>query len=425
MTTHPDAATAAHPTAAHPTATAADSTATAAHRAAQLHPQTRVVHAATGHAPGPGPLSVPIYQTSGFAFDDADSIATAMAAPDGDYVYTRRGNPTVRALETALAELEGGAAAIAAASGMGAISAVLLSLLQPGDHVLAQKCLYGGTFSVLTDLGRRFGIETTYLDAEDPAEIAAATRSNTRLLLLETIANPTTRVCDLPALLAAGRARGLVGVVDNSLASPVLCRPIEHGADIVVHSTTKYLAGHSDVIGGAAVFADPALHRTVWARAVELGATPDPFAAWLTIRGLQTLALRMRQHCSNAALLAERLAAHPAVTTVNWPGLQGHPDREVARRLLSDCGGMLSFELAGGREAGRRFIGAVRLARLALSIGGVETLVTHPASTSHRELTGEQLESAGIGPGTVRLAVGIEHPEDLWADLDQALRSVL
>ncbi|WBP85097.1 trans-sulfuration enzyme family protein [Kitasatospora cathayae] len=394
-------------------------------QALPLDARTRVVHAAAMRTPGPGPLSVPIYQTSGFAFDDADTIASAMSGPEGDFVYTRRGNPTVRALESAVADLEGGSAAIASSSGMGAISAVLLSLLRPGDHVLAQKCLYGGTFSTLSDLARRYGIETTYLEGDGPEEIAAARRPNSRLLLLETIANPTTRVCDLPALLAAGRAGGLLGVVDNSLASPVLCRPIEHGADIVVHSTTKYLAGHSDVIGGIAVFADPVLHRTVWARAVELGATPDPFAAWLTIRGLQTLAVRMRQHCENAALLAERLVAHPAVAAVHWPGLDGHPDRAAARRLLDGYGGMLSFDLVGGREAGRRFVGAVRLARLALSIGGVETLVTHPASTSHRELGDRQLKEAGIGAGTVRLAVGIEHGEDLWRDLDRALSALI
>ncbi|MFE4973266.1 trans-sulfuration enzyme family protein [Kitasatospora sp. NPDC056651] len=394
----------------------------------ELDPRTLVVHAAARHAAGvgrTGPLSVPIHQTTGFAFDDADAIAAAMAGPDGDFVYTRRGNPTVRALERSVAALEGGAAAIASSSGMGAMSAVLLSLLKPGDHVLAQKCLYGGTYSVLADLGRRYGIETSYLDAERPEEIAEARRPTSRLLLLETIANPTTRVCDLPALLAAGRAHGLLGVVDNSLASPILCRPIEHGADVVVHSSTKYLAGHSDVLGGIAVFADRELHRTVWTRAVELGATPDPFAAWLTIRGLQTLAVRMRQHGENAALLAQRLAAHPAVEAVHWPGLAGHPDRAVADRLLAGYGGMLSFDLAGGREAGRRFIGAVRLARLALSIGGVETLVTHPASTSHRELGDAGLKEAGIGPGTVRLSVGIEDAEDLWRDLAQALSGLV
>ncbi|MDH6129549.1 aminotransferase class I/II-fold pyridoxal phosphate-dependent enzyme [Kitasatospora sp. GP82] len=384
-------------------------------------PQTRAVHITAPEPPGSRPLSVPLYQTSGFAFEDPDAIADAMAGPDGAFVYTRRGNPTTRALESALADLEGGAAAMATASGMGAISSVLLSLLRPGDHVIAQQCLYGGTFSILSDLAERYGVEVTAVTGDDPAEVRAALRRNSRLLYLETIANPTTQVVDLPALLAVGRSAGLIGVVDNSLATPLLCRPIECGADIVVHSTTKYLGGHSDVIGGAAVFADRARHREVWQRAVELGATADPFAAWLTIRGIQTLPLRMRQHCENASFLARRLAAHPAVTAVHWPGLESHPGHRVARRLLSGYGGVLAFDLAGGREAGRRFISSVELASLALSLGGVETLVTHPASTSHRELAPEQLALAGIGAGTVRVGVGIEHPEDLWADFRQAL----
>ncbi|MER5640236.1 aminotransferase class I/II-fold pyridoxal phosphate-dependent enzyme [Kitasatospora sp. NPDC002227] len=388
----------------------------------ELHPQTRAVHPAVPPLAGGRPLSPPLYQTSGFAFDSAEAIAEAMAGPEGAFVYTRRGNPTTRALETALADLEGGAAAMATSSGMGAISAVLLSLLRPGDHVIAQRCLYGGTFSILGDLAARFGIEVSYIDGERAAEVAEALRPSSRLLYLETIANPMTQVSDLPALLAAGRAAGLTGVVDNSLASPLLCRPLEHGADIVVHSTTKYLGGHSDVIGGAVVFADAALHRSVWGRAVELGSTADPFAAWLTLRGMQTLPLRMRQHCAGAAHLAANLAAHPAVSAVHWPGLPTHPSHQVAAKLLDGYGGVLAFDLAGGREAGRRFVEGVRLASLALSLGGVETLVTHPASTSHRELGEAELAAAGIGAGTVRVAVGVEHPDDLWADFDQALK---
>ncbi|WP_441249377.1 trans-sulfuration enzyme family protein [Kitasatospora sp. McL0602] len=416
MTTFAEADPAASPNA--PGAAAA-----AAPRRA-LDPQTRAVHPAVPPLEGGRPLSPPLYQTSGFAFDSADAIAEAMAGPEGAYVYTRRANPTTRALETAIADLEGGAAAIATGSGMGAISSVLLSLLRPGDHVIAQRCLYGGTYAILTDLAERFGIEVTYIAAEDPAEVTAALRPRSRLLYLETIANPMTQVSDLPALFAAGRAAGLLGVVDNSLASPLLCRPIEHGADIVVHSTTKYLGGHSDVIGGAVVFADPELHRSVWARAVELGSTADPFAAWLTLRGMQTLPLRMRQHCANAAHLAGRLAAHPAVAAVHWPGLAGHPTHETATRVLDGYGGVLAFDLAGGREAGRRFVEGVRLASLALSLGGVETLVTHPASTSHREYGEAELAAAGIAAGTVRVAVGVEHPEDLWADFEQALDGV-
>ncbi|MEV6331613.1 aminotransferase class I/II-fold pyridoxal phosphate-dependent enzyme [Streptomyces sp. NPDC051909] len=384
---------------------------------------TRAVHIANPPLPpGSHPLSVPLVQSSAFAFSSADELAEAMAGPDGQYVYSRRGNPTVRALEQTLAGLEGGAGAIAFASGMGAISGVLLALLKPGDRVVAQRCLYGGTYAVLSDLAARYGIHVTYISGDDVAEFeAAAQHPATRLLVLETIANPTGQVPELPGLLAAARRIGVASLVDNSLASPVLCRPLELGADVVVHSTTKYLSGHSDVLGGAAVFADDALRRAVWPRTVELGACADPFAAWLTLRGIPTLPLRMREHCANAAVLAERLASRPDVTAVHYPWLGGHPSYATARKVLAGGGGLLSFELAGGREAGRAFIEGVRVAKLALSLGGVESLVTHPASTSHRELDAEALAAAGIAPGLVRMSVGVEDVEDLWADVRQAL----
>lgn len=314
---------------------------------------TRAVHVVNEPLPsGSRPLSVPLVQSSAFAFESAAELADAMAGPDGQYVYSRRGNPTVRALEQTLAGLEGGAGALAFASGMGAVSGILLALLRPGDRVVAQRCLYGGTHAVLADLAERYGIEVVRISGDDPAEFeAAAVHPATRLLVMETIANPTGQVPDLPGLLAAARALGVTSLVDNSLASPVLCRPLEHGADIVVHSTTKYLSGHSDVLGGAAVFADDGLRRRIWPRTVELGACADPFAAWLTLRGIPTLPLRMREHCANAAALAERLAAHPGVTAVHYPWLPGHPSYEHARKALDGGGGLLSFELAGGREA--------------------------------------------------------------------------
>jgi methionine-gamma-lyase len=387
---------------------------------------TRAVHVANPPMEqGSSPLSVPLVQSSAFAFASADELAGAMAGPDGPYVYSRRGNPTVRALEATLAGLEGGAGAIAFASGMGAISGVLLSRLKPGDRVVAQRCLYGGTYAVLSDLAARYGVHVTYISGDSVAEFERAVAEDgpaPRLLVLETIANPTGQVADLPGLLAAARRLGVTSMVDSSLASPVLCRPIELGADVVVHSTTKYLSGHSDVLGGAAVFADDALRQAVWPRTVELGACADPFAAWLTLRGIPTLPLRMRQHCANAAVLAERLAARDDVVAVHYPWLAGHPSYATARAVLAGGGGLLSFELAGGREAGRAFIERVRVARLALSLGGVESLVTHPASTSHRELDADALAAAGIGAGLVRMSVGIEAVEDLWDDIEQALK---
>ncbi|MEV4009974.1 aminotransferase class I/II-fold pyridoxal phosphate-dependent enzyme [Nonomuraea angiospora] len=387
----------------------------------ELRPETRTVHVPQPVIEGSRPITVPIYQTSGFIFDDPAVMADAMGRADGPFVYGRYTNPTVRSLEEAVSGLEGGVGAIATGSGMGAINTVLLGLLKPGDHLIAQKSLYGGTAAMINDLVGRFGITVTYVPENDPAALRAAVRPETRLVYLETISNPMTLVADLPGMCAAARELGILSVVDNTFATALLCRPIEHGADIVVHSTTKYLSGHTDVVGGLAVFASTELYEKVWHFAIELGASADPFAAWLSLRGLQTLALRMERHCSNARLLATRLASHPAVTAVHWPGLATHPSHDLAGKLLSDFGGVLSFDLAGGRAAGEKFMSSVRLMLLAPSLGGVETLVMHPATTSHRSLSAGELARHGIGEGTVRIAVGIEHPEDLWADVAQAL----
>ncbi|MER6300074.1 aminotransferase class I/II-fold pyridoxal phosphate-dependent enzyme [Kitasatospora sp. NPDC001539] len=387
-----------------------------------LRPESRIVHPPITEVVGSRPLGVPLHQGHLFAFDSGDALVEAFSGPSEAFFYNRFGNPTVRSLEAAVADLEGGAGAIATASGMGAINTVLLALLRSGGHVIAQRSLYGGTFAMLADLAERWGVEVTHVTGDDPGEVEAALRPNTRLLHLETVSNPTTRVTDLPGLIAAAKRAGVVSVVDNTFATPLLCRPIEHGADVVIHSATKYLAGHSDVLAGIAVFADAGLHREVWQYATELGASADPFAAWLTLRGLQTLALRVRRHCDTALDLATRLAAHPAVSAVHYPGLPTHPDHDLARRLLpAGHGGVLAFDLSGGREAARAFTESVRLASLAPSLGGVHTLVLHPASTSHRQLSDAGLAAAGIGPGTVRVSVGIEHPEDLWTDLRQAL----
>lgn len=389
-----------------------------------LHPETRAIHTASPDLNRSRPVSVPIYQTSTFAFTDPAACSEALNDPDAGFAYSRYRNPTTRVLEDAVADLEGGAAAIATSSGMGAINAVLLALLQPGDHVIAQRCLYGGTFSVFAALAARYGIGVSYISGRDAAELTATVRPRSRLLFLETIANPSVAVSDQPNLMAAARSAGLTCVVDNTFATPLLCRPIEHGADVVIHSATKYLGGHDDVTLGLVVSAGTEMYRTLWKNSVDLGVAADPFAAWLTIRGLKTLSLRMARHCQNAAHLAERLAAHPAVAAVHWPGLPTHPDHAVARRLLSGYGGMVAFDLAGGRETGLRFVSGLRLAALAPSLGGTETLVLHPASTSHRQMDADGLREAGIGEGSIRVSVGLEHPDDLWADFGQALAVV-
>ncbi|MFI9119339.1 trans-sulfuration enzyme family protein [Streptomyces bikiniensis] len=389
------------------------------------HPDTLAVHPPHVELTGSRPLGVPLHQGHVFAFDSADALAEGFTSPDA-FLYARLGNPTVRTLEDAVARLEGGASGLSFASGMGAVNAVLLALLGSGAHVVAQTCLYGGTYAVLTDLAARWGVHVTYVSGTDPEEVRAALRPETRLLYLETIANPTTRVSDLPALAAVAAGAGVPVAVDNTFASPLLCRPLDHGADVVIHSATKYLAGHADVLGGIAVFKDRELYGRVRRHAVEQGASTDPFAAWLTLRGLQTLSLRMERQCANAAELAARLAAHPAVAAVRHPSLASHPDREVAARLLpAGGGGVVSVDLAGGRDAGRTFVEAVRLASLSVSLGDVKTLVMHPASTSHHQLDAAALAAAGIGAGTVRISVGIEHVEDLWTDLEQALDQAL
>ncbi|MFS2292119.1 MAG: aminotransferase class I/II-fold pyridoxal phosphate-dependent enzyme [Actinomadura sp.] len=386
-----------------------------------LHPQTRVVHPPVIEPAGSRPVGVPIYQGHLFSFDAGGDLAAAFQGPDEAFFYGRMGNPTVRSLERAVNDLEGGAGALATSSGMGAISAVLTGLLSAGDHVIAQTALYGGAYALLQDLAGRWGVDVTYIPGDDPAEATEALRPNTRLLYLETVANPTTHVTDLPAFTAALRGTDVMTVVDNTF-TPLLCRPIDHGADIVVHSTTKYLSGHGDVVGGIAVFADPDVRHRVWKHSLDLGTTAAPFAAWLTIRGLATLPLRVARQSASALDIAGRLAAHPSVTRVHYPGLEGHPQHGTARRLLPDgAGGVLAFELAGGRDAGGAFAEAVGLIGLGPSLGAVVSLVMHPASTSHRQMDAASLAAAGIGEGTVRLSIGLEHPDDLWADIEQAL----
>ena len=382
---------------------------------------TRAVHGVAAPLPAERPLAAPIWQTSTFAFDDAEHYAHTLHQPREGFVYTRYENPTTAALEATVADLEGAAEGLATASGMGAIATVLLSLASSGDHLVAQRDLYGGTFSLLTGIARRFGIDVDLVDGTDPAAVRAALRPRTRAVYAETIANPTMTVADLPGLAEAADQARVPLVVDNTVASPYLCRPIEHGASIVVHSATKYLGGHSDVVGGLALFAEPERHAQAWRTMLDLGASPDPFAAWLVLRGTKTLALRMQRHGQNASLLAELLDAHPKVARVYWPGLPDHPTAAVAAKVLDGPSGLLSFDLAGGRQAGRRLIEATRVASLAPSLGGPETLVSHPASTTHRQLDAAALAAAGIGEGMVRVSVGLEDGADLLDDFTQAL----
>ncbi|HZD65496.1 MAG TPA: aminotransferase class I/II-fold pyridoxal phosphate-dependent enzyme [Acidimicrobiales bacterium] len=393
----------------------------AEHRGGGRRFATRAVQGTEPPLPAARPLAPPIHQASTFSFADAEGYTEALGDPEAGYAYTRYRNPTTAALEATVADLEGGAHALATASGMAAISTVAVSLCGPGDELVVGAELYGGTYSLLTGLLDRLGLVARFVDASDPEAVRGALSPRTRAVYVETIANPTMTVVDLPALATVAHGAGASLVVDNTVASPYLCRPLEHGADVVVHSVTKYLAGHSDVVGGLAVFADADRYRAAWHAMIDLGGSPDPFASWLALRGVRTLSLRMDRHCASARVVADALAAHPGVAAVHWPGLASHPSHDVAARLLDGPGGLLSFDLRGDRAAGRRLTEATCLARLAPSLGGVETLVSHPASTTHRQLGEEALAAAGVGPAMVRVSVGLEDPSDIVADLLQAV----
>lgn len=367
------------------------------------------------------PLSTPIYQTATYGFEDPEVLAeTIRRGKDAGFVYTRWHNPTRAALEEVVADLEGGERAVSFASGMAAITTVLASLLRSGDHVASTPRLYGGTFSLMTGILPRWGIEATLAPSHRAEDLLAAIRPGTVACYVETIGNPTTPVTDLAELGAGCRERGVRLVVDNTFASPYLCNPIALGADVVVHSATKYIGGHYDLTGGIAVGSDD-LIRGVRDMSTDLGGVSNAFESWLALRGLQTLELRMERHCATAARLANLLEGHDKVARVWYPGLRSHPDHDVARRVLRGFSGMLAFELASGLEAGQRFQSAVEVAAVGASLGGTRTVVTHAASVTHTQLSRAEREAVGITDGLVRVSVGIEDPEDILEDFERAL----
>ncbi|HOW96827.1 MAG TPA: cystathionine gamma-synthase [Kiritimatiellia bacterium] len=374
--------------------------------------ETRAIHDGQPPDPVTGAVMTPVYQTSTF---QQDGIGRPRA-----FEYSRSGNPTRAALEAALASLESGRHGLAFASGVAATTAVL-NLLGPGDHVVAGEDLYGGTYRLLEKYFGRWGVKTTYANAADPAQVAAAFTERTRLLWLETPTNPLLRLADLQALAEIARARKAWVAVDNTFASPYFQRPLELGADIVVHSTTKYLGGHSDVIGGAVIVSDDALHQDLKTYQNATGAVPGPWDCWLVLRGLKTLALRMRAHEQNALRLARFLQGHPAVERVYYPGLPAHPQHELAKQQMSGFGGMISLDLKGGFPAVEKFTAGLQLFILAESLGGVESLVCYPPKMTHSSIPPAERRRRGIGDGLVRLSVGLEHADDLEADLRQAL----
>ncbi len=383
---------------------------------------TRAIRAASRvPAAAQPPVSTPIYQTSTFAVADARELADLLEFRVPGHSYTRYSNPTHAVLEEALAELEGAEAALVTASGMAAIHAVLASILRPGDEVIAGRAIYGGTYGILTDLFARFGVGSRFLPLTDASAVADAITDRTRIVWAETIANPTTDVVDLGALASLAHERGALLVVDNTFASPYLCTPLSLGADLVVHSLTKYVGGHSDLLAGAVI---GSAERVAAARHVLLsaGGNAQPLEAFLALRGLKTLALRMERHSASALAVARGLEGRPGIARVLYPGLQSHPQHAMAMAELREgmAGGMLAIDLAGGRQAGEAFLQRIRVAVHATSLGGTETLCSHPASSSHRQLGEAELAAAGLTPGLVRVSVGLEDADDLVEDLAAA-----
>ena len=384
---------------------------------------TRTVHHPQAEADSP-PVAAPLYQTSTFRAADAATVARYAEQTQPQAYYTRWGNPTVEVWERVMADLEGGQKCLAFASGMAAVSTTLLGLLSPGDHVVAGASLYTGTTEVLSTDLPALGITVDFVDPTDAEAFARAARRTTRMLYLETPTNPTMLLTDLAAVCQLGMELGVPTVVDNTFATPYNQRPLAAGADVVIHSATKYLSGHSDVVAGCVV-TDAETAERLWHKRTMLGGSLDPFAAWLLLRGMKTLALRVERQNRNALAVARALESHPAVIRVIYPGLPSHPQHELAARQMSGFGGMVAFEVTGGRAGGTRLVESTRLALLAVSLGGVETLIEHPASMSHAPLSDEQLRQAGIPPGLIRLSVGIEDPDDLIADLQHALDRTL
>lgn len=385
---------------------------------------TKAIHAGQTIDPLYGAVSVPIYQTSTFAFLSADDGAAKFAGEVKGYKYTRLGNPTVKALEDSVAELENGYGGLATSSGMSAITTVYMTFLSAGAHIVSTGSVYGPSRIVIEKQFSRFNVEYSYIDTSNAANIEKSIKPNTKMLYIETPANPTLSITDLKACAKIAQKHGLVFVVDNTFMGPCFQRPIEYGADVVVHSLTKSLNGHSDVVAGMIVTKNAELYKQIQAVHYQMGGTIDPNQAWLVLRGIKTLPLRVEKSAQNAMQLAEFLQKHPAVASVTYPGLKTHAQHKLASSQMSGFGSMITFEVKGGLKAGKAVMNGVKLAALAVSLGGIESLIQHPASMTHAGVSKKDREEAGITDGLIRYSVGCEDIEDIIADLTQALDKI-
>ncbi|OYD14083.1 methionine gamma-lyase [candidate division WOR-3 bacterium JGI_Cruoil_03_51_56] len=389
----------------------------------KLNTKTLCVHAGQP-GQGAGPVVNPIYATSTFKFRDAQHGANLFSGKESGYIYTRMGNPTVKGLEDCVATLEGGAYGLATSSGMAATNTTVTALCSAGDHIICSAAVYGPTNTLLTTIMSRLGVEPSIVDTADLDAVKAAFKPNTKVLFVETPGNPTLVISDIAALADIAHRHNALLVVDNTFMSPILQQPLMLGADIVVHSMTKFLNGHADVVAGIIVVKDEKRYKSFRSVLNHLGGVLPPFEAFLVHRGIRTLLLRMKQHCENGRKVALFLENHPKIEWVRYPGLPSHPQYELARRQMKGPGGMVSFELKGGLEAGRTLMNSTRLCALAVSLGGVESLIQHPASMTHAGMAKEARLAAGITDGLVRISVGIEDADDIISDLDQALAKV-
>jgi len=382
-----------------------------------------LIHGGMGVDPM-GSATVPIYQTSTFAFETVEEGARCFSGESKGYMYTRIGNPTISALERQIALLEKGFGAVAVSSGMAAVSTIYMSFLKTGDHIVSTDAVYGPSRGIMETYFKKFGVESTYINTANLDAIRQSIKPNTKMLFIETPTNPTMEISDLKACCEIGHQHNLIVVVDNTFSSPYLQRPIEFGADVVFHSMTKFINGHADIVAGIIITKNEELYKIVRPTMVGMGCNMDPHQAYMVLRGVKTLSIRMDRAQENAMKVAEYLEKHPKVEWIKFPGLKSHPQYELAKKQMAGPGAMISFGLKGGLDAGKILMNNVKLAMLAVSLGGIETLIQHPASMTHSKMSKENREKAGITDGLVRFSVGIEDLKDIIADLDQALAKI-